>query len=87
MNAQSNMTNKSEFLGPAILDRISELRWRLEDATTDLTALLEVIESPNPEVKRQVRLCLREAVDDIERALDRLEVAESAAGGTFEPKD
>jgi hypothetical protein len=87
LNAQSNMTNKFEFLDFTIVDRITELRRRLEDATTDLSALLEVIESPNAEVKGQVRLFLREAVDNIERALDRLEVAESAAGGKFEPKD
>ncbi len=87
LNAKSNVTNKFEFLDSAIVERITELRWRLEDATTDLTALLDVIESPTAEVKCQVRLCLREAVDNIERALDRLEVAENAAGGKFEPKD
>lgn len=81
------MTNTFESLDPAIVDRLTELRKRFEDTTTDLTALLEVIESPNMEVQRRVRLCLREAADNIERALDQLEVAQSAAVGRFEPKD
>jgi hypothetical protein len=92
--AQSNMTNTpqddqdtSEFLRPAILERITDLRKRFEDATAELTALLEDIEPQNTEVKRQVHLCLQEAAHNLEQALDQVEDAESAAVGTLEPED
>lgn len=87
LNVLSNMTNEPEFLDPALVGRITELRSRIDDATTDLTALLEAVDSQNPEVHRHVRLCLRDAIDYIERALNELEDAEDAAVGTFEPRD
>jgi len=80
-------TNTLEFLDPEFVGRITELRSRVEDLSTDLTALLEAIGSPNGEVKRQVCLCLRDAVDHVERVSEKLEAAENAAAGTFEPKD
>jgi hypothetical protein len=81
------MTNTIEVLHRAIVGRIGELRARTADMSTDLSALLEAFDSPNAQVKRQVGLCLREAADHIERALDELEGAESAAGGAFEQTD
>jgi hypothetical protein len=77
----------SEFLSPAIIGGITDLRKRFEEATTELTALLEAIEPQNTEIKRQVYLCLRLAANNLELALDQVELAESAAAGTFEPED
>jgi hypothetical protein len=77
----------SECLSPAIVGGITDLRKRFEEATTELTALLEAIEPQNTEIKRQVHLCLRLAADNLELALDQVELAESAAAGTFEPED
>ena len=82
-----NSPDTFEFLSPAIVGRITDLKKRFEDATTELTTLLEAIEPPNTEVKRQVQLCLREVAINLERALDQAEVAESAAVGIFEPRD
>jgi hypothetical protein len=81
------MTNTLELLHRTIVARIAELRSRAQDMTTDLTALLEALDSPDAQVKRQVGLCLREAADFIERVLDELEAAEHAAAGAFEQKD
>jgi hypothetical protein len=81
------MSNTLEVLHRAIVGRIGELRSRTEDMSTDLAALLEAFDSPNAQVKRQVGHCLREAAEHIERALDELEGAESAAGGAFELTD
>ena len=80
------MTDTSENLSLAVVGRIAELRSRIDDATTDLNALFEAIDSPNEHVKRQVRVCLRGAIEHMERAFDELEDAESAAAGTFESK-
>jgi hypothetical protein len=77
----------SEFLSPAIVRGIIDLRKRCEDATTEVTALLEAIEPQNTEIKRQVHLCLRLACNNLELALDQMEGAESAAVGTLEPED
>lgn len=77
----------SEFLSPAIVGGITDLRKRFEEATTELTALLEAIEPQNTEIKRQVHLCLRLACNNLELALDQMEGAESAAVGTLEPED
>ncbi len=81
------MTDTVEFLSPAIVGRITALRKRFEDATTEVTALLDAIEPPKTEVKRQIQLCLREVAINLERALDQAEIAESAAVGTLEAKD
>jgi hypothetical protein len=70
------MTTTLEYLSPAIVARTSELRKRVEQATTELTALLEAIEPPNTEIKRRVRLCLREAAHNIQRALNYTEAVE-----------
>jgi hypothetical protein len=81
------MTDTVEFLSPAVVGGITDLRKRFEEATREVTALLEALEPPNTEVKRQVHSCLQEVAVNLERALDQAEVAESAATGTLEPKD
>jgi hypothetical protein len=80
------MTNDIvETLGLATVDRIVELRKRLEAACLDLAGLLGAIGPPDTEVKRQVRLCLREASQDVERMLDQVDAAERAARAAIEP--
>jgi hypothetical protein len=74
-------------LNPAALDRINEVRKGLERASADLDALLESIAPTDTEVKRQVTLYLYGAGEEIQRALDQLEAAESSASGTIEPND
>jgi hypothetical protein len=74
-----------ETVGPATVDRIVELRKRLEAACLDLAGLLGAIGPPDTEVKRQVRLCLREASQDVERMLDQVDAAERAARAALEP--
>ena len=73
------MSDAVETEGLATVDRIVELRKRLEAACLDLAGLLGSIGPPDTEVKRQVRLCLREASQDVERMLDQVEAAERAA--------
>jgi hypothetical protein len=40
-----------------------------------------------PKLLAVTELCLRDAVDHVERVSEKLEAAENAAAGTFEPKD
>jgi hypothetical protein len=72
---------KAETLGLAIVGQIVGIRQRLEVATQELDAVLDSIGPPDSEIKRRVRLCLREASQDVDRMLDQLEAAESAACG------
>jgi hypothetical protein len=74
-----------ETVGLATVERIVELRKRLEAACLDLAGLLGVIGPPDTELKRQVRLCLREASQDVERMLDQVDAAERAARAALEP--
>jgi len=73
------MSDAVETVGLETVDRIVELRKRLEAACLDLAGLLGAIGPPDTEVKRQVRLCLREASQDVERMLDQVDAAERAA--------
>jgi hypothetical protein len=74
-----------EALSLATVERIAELRKRLEAACLDLAGVLAAIGPPDTEIKRQVRLCLREASQDVERMLDQVDAAERTARGAIEP--
>jgi hypothetical protein len=79
-------SNTIDTLGPGTVDRIVELRKRLEAACLDIAGLLGAIGPPDTEVKRQVRLCLREASQDVERMLGQVDAAERAARGATASK-
>jgi hypothetical protein len=81
------VTDTVGTLNHAVLDRINDVRKGLERASADLDALLESIAPTDTEVKRQVTLYLYGAGEEIQRALDQLEAAESSASGTIEPND
>jgi hypothetical protein len=72
-------------LGPAVLERIGEVRKHVEEARGHLEALMESISPTDTKLKRQVTARLTQAGEEIERVLDHLDGAETSASGTTEP--